>query len=218
MALTRTPSRPRLFTFDVFGTVLDWRTGMMRAAAAHGRPMTPDQFEDVIDAQSALQQGAFRPYAEITTDTLISVLGLPDAAARSIGETLGEWPPYPDSPDALRRLMRVAPSVAMTNSDRIHGEQAQRGLGLRLSDWVCAEEVRVYKPSPDFWRLVSTRLGVPLSADWWHVSAYADYDLGVARELGLTTVFVRRPHARPGPADLEVPDLAGLADVAERLA
>ena len=46
---------------------------------------------------------------------------------------------------------------------------------------------------------------------WWHVSAYADYDLETARALGLTCVLVKRPHHRPGPADLVVDDLAGLA-------
>ena len=52
-----------------------------------------------------------------------------------------------------------------------------------------------------------------ISPAWWHVSGYADYDLDVARRLGLTTVFVARPHARPGAADHQVSDLAGLADL-----
>jgi hypothetical protein len=47
------------------------------------------------------------------------------------------------------------------------------------------------------------------------VSAYADYDLRTARELGLTCVFVQRPHSRPGTADVSVPDLAALADLVE---
>ena len=49
---------------------------------------------------------------------------------------------------------------------------------------------------------------------WWHVSAYADYDLVAARKLGLTCVFVGRPHARrgdPALADVVVADLAELA-------
>jgi FMN phosphatase YigB (HAD superfamily) len=51
---------------------------------------------------------------------------------------------------------------------------------------------------------------------WWHVAAYADYDLAVAGRLGLTTVYVERPHRRPGEADLVVPDLAALAALVER--
>lgn len=65
--------------------------------------------------------------------------------------------------------------------------------------------------------LASERLGVPPGPAWWHVSAYADYDLDPADMLGLTTFFVRRPHARPGRAENEVADLAGLADLLERI-
>jgi FMN phosphatase YigB (HAD superfamily) len=103
----------------------------------------------------------------------------------------------------------------MTNSDRAHGEQAQEQLGFRLADWVCAEDLRLYKPDPAFWRAVGARRGIEPSAAWWHVSAYADYDLDVARSLGLTTVYVERPHARPGPATHAVADLGELAALVE---
>ena len=56
------------------------------------------------------------------------------------------------------------------------------------------------------------RMGVKPRREWWHVSAYADYDHETARSLGLSCVFVRRPHSRPGAADLAVADLAALAD------
>jgi FMN phosphatase YigB (HAD superfamily) len=113
--------------------------------------------------------------------------------------------------------MAIAPCVAMTNSDRAHGEQAQAQLGFRLSGWICAEETRVYKPSPRFWGAVSERRVVAPGPHWWHVSAYADYDLAPARALGLTCVYVDRPHARPGSADVTARDLASLADWVETM-
>jgi FMN phosphatase YigB (HAD superfamily) len=105
----------------------------------------------------------------------------------------------------------------MTNSDLTHGVQAQKRLGLTLSHWVCAEEARVYKPSPEMWRFAASRCGAAFGPSWWHVSAYADYDLATARSLGLTCVYVERPHARPGPNDLHVGDLVELAAVVESL-
>jgi FMN phosphatase YigB (HAD superfamily) len=62
------------------------------------------------------------------------------------------------------------------------------------------------------WRAASRALGVPFSRNWWHVSAHADYDHETAGALGLTCVFVPRPHSRPGYADLVVPDLGRLAE------
>src|SRR5205085_8095336 len=97
------------------------------------------------------------------------------------------------------------------NSDLAHGEQVQAQLGFRLSDWLCAEETHCYKPDPEFWNAMARRWRLTPGPEWWHVSAYADYDLAVANRLGLTTVFVARPHARRGPATHSVVDLAELA-------
>ncbi len=207
---------PRLLTFDVFGTVVDWRRGLTDALAAAGRALGPGEFDRVVDRQGELEQERpFRTYREITARSLVEVLGLDRAAADAIGAGVGTWPAFPDSPAALRRLTAIAPCAAMTNSDRAHGEQAQDALGFRLSAWFCAEDIGCYKPDPRFWRAVSARLGVEPGPDWWHVSAYADYDLRVAASLGLTTVFVERPHARPGTAVHHVTDLGELAALTE---
>jgi len=203
--------RPALLTFDVFGTVLDWRRGLGDSLRRHGAELRDEDFDRVIDIQAELESGLFRPYASIVAASLTRAFDLPIHAARSIGEEAGTWPLYPDSREALRRLRRVAPCVATTNSDRRHGRQAQRALGFDLDGWITAEEVRCYKPDPAFWRHAAARRGAAFDRSWWHVSAYGDYDLATARGLGLTCVFVGRPHRRHGPAHLHVRDLAELA-------
>jgi len=195
---------PALLTFDIFGTVVDWRQGLNESIS---RVLSDEEFDSVVDFQGREEQGSYRPYREIVARSLTHVLHFPEARANAIGAEVGRWPIFPDAQEGLRRLMSLAPCIAMTNSDRNHGEQVQTQLGFRLSRWVCAEEVRLYKPHPDFWRAVSEEFG----PHWWHVSAYADYDLEVAHRLGLTTVFVRRPHARPGEAGQVVSDLVELA-------
>ena len=203
--------RPTLFTYDIFGTVLDWRRGLTEAVAARGMTLSLADFERVIDHQGADEQRAFRPYREITARSLVAVLGLDGRAADELGATVGDWPLYPDSKEGLASLMKVAPCVAMTNSDRAHRPQVEAQLGFSLSHWFCAEELGLYKPSPDFWRAVANKLDRPLDRSWWHVSAYADYDLDVARSLGLTAVYIPRAHARPGAHDVTAPDLVALA-------
>ncbi|HEX5759195.1 MAG TPA: HAD-IA family hydrolase [Thermoanaerobaculia bacterium] len=208
---------PALLTFDIFGTVVDWRRGLEAALRAEGIAPAPGDFDRTIDLQAALEQERFRPYREITARSLVAALGVPQEAADRIGAAVGTWPLYPDAREGLRRLQALAPCAAMTNSDRAHGEQARAQLGFPLAAWVCAEDLGFYKPNPEFWRAVAARLGVEPSPAWWHVSAYADYDLDAAAGLGLTTVFVERPHARPGPATHRVRDLGELADLAEGL-
>lgn len=207
---------PLLLTFDVFGTVLDWRSGLARDCAAAGRPLGRGDFDGIIDRQAGLEAGTRLPYAEITRRSLIEAIGLDESHAARIGANVGRWPPYPDSASALRALMAIAPCAALTNSDRAHGEQVQEQLGFRLSDGLCAEEIGFYKPDERVWLAMSKRRAIEPGPDWWHVSAYADYDLAVANRLGLTGVFVARPHARPEPATRAVTDLGGLAALLSR--
>ncbi len=208
--------RPLLLTFDVFGTLIDWQTGLSAALAEQHHQLTDKDFERVLAAQEADEAGTFQPYAEIMAASLQRALGLSADEAKAVAEGIGKWPLFPDARDALRRLKGVAQVVAMTNSDCVNGEQVQVQLGFPLTDWVCAEQVKVYKPALAFWQKVSDRLGVAPGPQWWHASAYADYDLKPAKEFKLTTVFVQRPHCRPGAADLQVADLTELADRAEK--
>ena len=203
--------RPALLTFDIFGTVLDWRQGLVDAAAAHGIDVDDRRFQAVIDHQARAESGPYRSYAEIAAESLVSVLRMPKKIARMIAEEAGAWPLFPDAADGLRALMRIAPCVAMTNSDQSHGKQVQDRLGFRLNGWICAEDVRCYKPAPEFWTAVSSRRGVPFGKSWWHVSAYADYDMATAGRLGLTTVFIERDHNVWGPSAMTAPDLRALA-------
>ncbi|MGZ6142050.1 MAG: HAD family hydrolase [Myxococcales bacterium] len=201
----------KLLTFDIFGTVVDWRRGLEQALGP-----APLDFDAVVDRQGELESERFRPYAEIVAQSLVDEVGLDEAEAAQIGATAGSWPLYADSAEALRKLRKIAPCAAISNSDLAHGAQVQVQLRFSLDGWICAEEVRAYKPSVEMWRAASRRMGVPFSRDWWHVSAYADYDLATARALGLTCVYVQRPHSRPGPADLVVRDLAELASEAAK--
>ena len=198
---------PKLITFDIFGTVLDWRTGLRETLHRHGRELADADFDRVIDRQGELESGAYRPYAEIFAESLVDVLAMSPADARAIGRNIGTWPLYPDSREALARLMQIAPCAAISNSDRAHGEDVQAQLGFRLSHWICAEDARCYKPARAAWRFAGDRIGAAFDGSWWHVSAYGDYDLVAARELGLTGVFIARSHHRPGPAAISAASL-----------
>jgi 2-haloalkanoic acid dehalogenase type II len=197
-----------LLTFDFFGTVLDWRRGLREALSGE---LSDEDFDRIMDRQGELEQERFRPYAEIVAQSLVDELGLDAQEAARIGAGAGRWPLFADSTEALRRLRAVAPCAAITNSDLAHRAQIEAQLGFALDGWICAEEVRAYKPDQEMWRAASRRMGVPFGRDWWHVSAYADYDHSTARALGLTCVFVQRPHLRRGPADVDVEDLSALA-------
>jgi FMN phosphatase YigB (HAD superfamily) len=110
------PARPALITFDVFGTILDWREGLRAALALRGVTLGAGDFDRVIDAQGSLEQVAPRTsYREIVARSLVEVLGLDGSEADAIGRSAGTWPPFLDSRPALLRLMARARCLAMTN-------------------------------------------------------------------------------------------------------
>lgn len=200
--------QPMLFTFDIFGTVVDSQRGLREAL--HHRTLTDDEFERIAGMQRKLQSGPFQAFTDVVAQSLVEVLRVEPAAARSIGETVG--PLYPDAREGIARLMQSTPCVAMANADRAHRGPVEAQLGFPFSDWVCAEDTQVYKPASDFWHFVARKRGQRFDKSWWHVSAYADRDLDMVRSLGLTAVFLRRPHHVHGPADYEFRSFTELAD------
>jgi hypothetical protein len=112
-----------LLTFDIFGTVVDWRRGL---------GLSGEAFDRVVDRQGELESEAFRPYAAIVAQSLVDELDMEPEEAARIGAQAGGWPLYADSAESLRSLRGLAPCAAITNSDRAHGAQVQAQLGFPL--------------------------------------------------------------------------------------
>ncbi len=101
------PARPALFTFDVFGTVLDWRTGLRAALLQRGVGLGDPDFDRVIDRQGELERAAPRtPYREIVARSVADVLGVGAAKADAVGRGGHEARVPRRSPRAAPRLRR----------------------------------------------------------------------------------------------------------------
>src|SRR5262249_6255188 len=150
---------PRLLSFDIFGTVVDWRRGLSQALARQNLQLGDADFEAVIDDQGRAEQGPLPSYANIDAASLVNVLGVDSVEAVALGAAAGRWPLYPDAREGLSRLLAISPCIATTNSDRAHQAQVEEQLGFRLSHWFSAEEIGCYKPDPSFFGEVARRLG-----------------------------------------------------------
>src|SRR5262245_66629948 len=92
MAMTSIMKTPRLITFDIFGTVLDWRSGLERACAAAGRPLVAGEFDRIVDLQAEIEHQQFLTYTEITRRSLVRAIGLEDERAAEVAKEVGRWP------------------------------------------------------------------------------------------------------------------------------
>lgn len=214
------------FTFDCFGTLVDWRRGMREALLR-----TPDlqgseaRAEALIAAREAaeqdLQRGPFLEYREILTRSISAAWrtvlqrDLPPDQARDFADAQAQWPAFPDSPAALQRLGAMAPLALLSNCDPGPLRDCAT-LQLKVPQALLIDAARAgsYKPAPGHWRAALAALHLP-PARILHVSAYDYYDLRPARALGFAVAFVARDSERP-PADLDLAfqarDLADLAD------
>lgn len=218
-------SRPRVLSFDCFGTLIDWRFGQERVLRQlPSLREAGDRLAEVAHAREAIEQElereAWRPYREILADSLTrsaqQVLGVTPTPREAEAFAAGQlgWPAFAEVPDALRRLAAAYPLALLSNCDEeVLRLAARKHLGVPIQHFISAEAVQSYKPQPAHWEALF-RLGYA-PEDVLHVSFAREYDLDVAAQLGTQLGFVARYGLQP-PADLPLTiaaqDLAGFAD------
>jgi 2-haloacid dehalogenase len=224
--------RFEVLTFDCYGTLIDWETGILGGIrpvlAAHGVDLSDEEIlEGYARHEAALEAGPYQTYRAVLAGSLGGLadeLGI-DVTAEELaafGESVPGWPAFDDSTDALRRLANRYRLGVITNCD----DDLFAASALRLEvpfEWVfTAEQAQDYKPSVAPFVMALTAIEVPKERVL-HVAQSLYHDHVPAKELGMATAWVNRRHGRPGfgatpPAeatpDLEVPDLASLADLA----
>jgi 2-haloacid dehalogenase len=201
----------RALCFDVFGTVVDWRTGVAREAAAflsrHAvTELDPYQFADAWrglyqPAMQACRDGK-RPFTRLDAlhrENLEAVLACRDVNLGAINEAeLAElnraWhklDPWPDVVDGLKRLKaRYIIAPASNGNIALMIDIAKRA-GLPWDAILGAEVTQAYKPAAQaYTRMVDI---LDLDADEICMVAAHNNDLSAARESGLATAFVARP-------------------------
>ena len=221
-----------VLTFDCYGTLIDWETGILGGIrpvlAAHGVDLTDDEIlEGFARHEAALEAGPYQTYRAVLAGSLGGLaeeLGIEVTAEElaAFGESVPGWPAFDDSTDALRRLSGRYRLGVITNCD----DDLFAASALRLEvpfEWVfTAEQAQDYKPSVAPFVMALTAIDVPKERVL-HVAQSLYHDHVPAKQLGLATAWVNRRHDRPGfgatpPADttpdLEVPDMASLANLA----
>jgi 2-haloacid dehalogenase len=225
-------------TFDCYGTLIDWEGGILAAlrpwTAAHGVVVDDEELLAAFGRAEARREAAdpTAPYPRILAGVLedlaleLDATASPEEAA-AFGDSVKDWPVFPDSPEALAYLKRHYRLVIVSNVDRASFRYSNAKLGVTFDAVVTAEDAGAYKPAPNHFRLALARLAdMGIARDRvLHVAQSLYHDHVPAQRLGLRTMWVNRRAAHGGgggatPAapvpvtpDGEVPTLAALADL-----
>ena len=225
-------TRFKVLTFDCYGTMIDWETGIFSALrpilAAH-RKSIPDS--DLLQLYSELEasaeQGEFLCYRDVLQSVVRGFgehLGFAPTAdeVRSLPQSLANWQPFPDTVEALRKLKGRHQLAVISNVDDDLFAATAPKLGVGFDHVITAQQAGRYKPCMRIFKLAEERMGVSLD-QWLHVGQSIYHDVIPAQSLGIATVWVNRPSPRPGAGaakaaagkpDLEVPNLRALAELA----
>lgn len=239
MVVLKALAFPKALAFDVFGTLVDWRTSIAREAApvlaSLGRSdIDPRAFADgwrrrYQPAMAQVRDGR-RPFVILDTlhretlEDLLHEYGIDPAAlgeARLVDLTHA-WhrlDPWPDVVEGLARLRTGLPVVTLSNGNIALMVALSRHAGLQWDAVLGAEFSRHYKTSPEAYLATARALGIA-PGELCLVAAHHS-DLSAARACGLRTAFVARPleyGGRRAPDtdarqdwDFEAPDLCALA-------
>lgn len=216
-------------SFDVYGTLIDWETGIIQALRpilrTHGFEWSDDEILDRFARyETVAQQQPYSTYREVLTEVLERIGAEQDFQPTTddvlaFSSSVPDWPAFADSAESLATLKQHFKLAVITNCDDALFAESNRKLGVAFDIIVTAEQARMYKPGLRPFHLTFDRIGGDTSR-LLHVAQSMYHDHEPASLLGLTTVWINRRHDKPGlgatpPASatpaLELPDLRSLA-------
>jgi 2-haloacid dehalogenase len=221
-------SRFTAISFDCYGTLIDWESGILptlRAMLANHGKSLPDA--DILglygEFEAGAESGPYQSYRNVLQSVVREFADrfhfqASDAEIRSLHESVPAWLPFPDTVPALRELKKRYRLVVISNIDDALFAKTRRRLDVEFDGVITAEQAKSYKPSLNNFQMALRTLG--LAPDQLlHAGQSIYHDVIPARSLGIATVWVNRKSARPGIGavraaaghpDMEVPDLASL--------
>ncbi len=212
---------PKALVFDVFGTVVDWRSTIIREgqALSKAKDLKIDwgQFADswragYAPAMNRVRNGELpwtpldRLHRMILDQLLVQfeVHNLSEADKDSLNRVWHRLSPWPDSIGGLTRLRRRFVLATLSNGNVALLVNMAKNAGLPWDCVLSAELVKKYKPAQEVYLMAAELLGLT-PAEVMMVAAHKD-DLRAAKQAGLQTAFVPRPlehgpgkGADPGP-------------------
>lgn len=211
-----------VLAFDVFGTVTDWRTSIVR----EGRLLSRDRsFEVDWEAFADAWRAGYRPaldrvrrgeIAWATVDELhrmilddllqeFGISGLPDEAVARFNRVWHRLIPWPDAVAGLNRLRSRYLLATLSNGNVSLLTRMARHAGLPWDCILSAELAGAYKPDPEVYRTAADLLDVPPRRIMM-VAAHEE-DLRAAARVGFRTAWVPRPLEHgPGGEEATAPD------------
>lgn len=192
-------------TFDCYGTLIDWESGMITALAPLvervQRPVSRDEILAAHARHESAQQlqtptRLYRDVLAIVYKRLGEEWGVPPSWDECIayGRSIGDWPAFADTVEALTYLKQHYKLVILSNVDNESFARTNRRLGVTFDAILTAEDVGAYKPSLANFEYLIDKLGVMGidMGDVLHTAESLFHDHVPANRMGLASCWIHR--------------------------
>lgn len=215
----------RYATFDCYGTLIDWDTGIRSELA---RLFGEDDADKLLKRYHELEpqvqaEDPAKRYRDVMAEVLKVVAKeqkrrLKKDDRDALGRSLPDWRPFPEAPKALADLKQRGWRLGLlSNSDRDLIEASTNRLGIDFPFIVVASEIGSYKPAVRHWEKFDEEADTD-RARHVHVGASIYHDIRPARSLGILSVWINRLGEKTEyKPTRELPDLSALPDTLEEL-
>jgi 2-haloacid dehalogenase len=213
------PKDPKFVTFDVYGTLIDWETGVYDAftkeAQRDGFTIERDELIALFHStQREIQAGSYELYAEVLRRTAVQIakeLSWPLEPSRSgfLPDSVQRWKPFRETNTQLARFAKKFSLGLISNVDDKLLGQTRRHIPTDFDLVVTAQQVRSYKPDPAHFKECERRMGT--KRGWVHIAESYYYDVEPCLKLKVPVIWVNRAREQLDPSqrkpDVEVRNL-----------
>ena len=208
----------RALTFDCYGTLIDWETGLSGILNAWAQSVGVAHRDDALLELYGRHEAAIEAespsllYLDVVREAMRRIASELDSTAtpewiERLGRSVGEWPAFPDSAESLLRLKNRYRLCILSNVDHASFAGSARKLIVDFDLVVTAQDVGHYKPSLDNFHVLLHRLkaaGVE-PHQILHVAQSLFHDHAPAQQLGLKTVWIDRRLGKAGQGSTPAP-------------
>jgi 2-haloacid dehalogenase len=194
------PKKIEWVTFDVYGTLIDWETGIYEAFAKEaerdGFTIDRDQLTSLfMETEKEIEGGSYELYAEVLRRTAVKLskeMEWPLEPSRSgfLPDSVQRWKAFRETNPALEKFKKKYEIGLVSNIDDKLLGQTRRHLGPDFDLVVTAQQVRSYKPDPAHFTEAERRIGG--KRGWVHVGASYYHDVEPALKKKIPVVWVNR--------------------------
>lgn len=205
----------RVISFDCYGTLIDWETGILNALRPvithHGILLADQQLlEAYAQLEAEIEVEPYRIYRDVLREVVIRLgrrfrFTPTPREIDSLPESIRLWEPFPDTVAALQRLKNRYKLAIISNIDDDLFAFSSAKMGDPFDYVITAQQARSYKPSHHNFELALQRIGLPRE-QLLHAAESLFHDIAPTRALGISNVWVYRRAGKEGfgatkPAD-----------------